>query len=232
MPIGGVLACKDVIVPNAVGRDIGCGMSTTRSSLAEIGREDLKKIMAFLPMDTPIARQYKKEMEFCVEFAFCNRILMIERMKECIRAVLGEPVKFDPLINIAHNYAKEEKHFGERVIVYRKGATSAMHGEKGIIPGSQGTNSYVVEGLGNTESFHSCSHGAGRQMGRKQAQLELDLAEEIRKLDEKGVLHAVRGKYDLDEAAGAYKPIDEVMENQRDLVKILIELEPLAVVKG
>jgi len=87
-------------------------------------------------------------------------------------------------------------------------------------------------GKGNDESFNSCSHGAGRIMGRKQAQRELDLKEEIKKLDEQGIIHAIRGKYDLDEASGAYKPIDEVMENQKDLVDILVELKPLAVVKG
>jgi len=338
MPIGGVMATKDVVVPNAVGRDIGCGMCTSRSNLVEIDTEKLKRIMqcirkeipvgfnhhskeqdekwmpqgfdldalpickkeyksalkqvgtlgggnhfieiqkgddgfiwimvhsgsrhigskvadhydkaaktlnekwhskvnaskqlAFLPLDTQIAKLYWQEMEYCVAFAFSNRKLMVERVKECIRSVMGSDVEFEPLINIAHNYAREEQHFGKEVIVHRKGATSAEAGEKGIIPGSQGTNSYIVMGKGNDESFRSCSHGAGRIMGRKQAQRELNLKEEIKKLDEQGILHAIRGKYDLDEASGAYKPIDEVMENQKDLVEILVELKPLAVVKG
>ena len=157
---------------------------------------------------------------------------MVERVKECIRSVLGNDIEFEPLINIAHNHARVEQHFGEKVIVHRKGATSAKVGEKGIIPGSQGTYSYIVMGKGNDESFHSCSHGAGRVMGRKEAQRELNLKEEIEKLDKQGILHAIRGKYDLDEASGAYKSIDEVMENQKDLVDILVELKPLAVVKG
>jgi tRNA-splicing ligase RtcB (3'-phosphate/5'-hydroxy nucleic acid ligase) len=89
-----------------------------------------------------------------------------------------------------------------------------------------------VKGKGNPESFNSCSHGAGRVMGRKQAQRSLNLKEEIRKLNEKGIIHAVRSVRDLDEAASAYKDISQVMRNQKDLVEILIELSPLAVVKG
>ena len=134
------------------------------------------------------------------------------------------------MINIAHNYASLESHYGQNVWVHRKGATLAREGTIGIIPGSQGTASYIVEGLGNKESFESCSHGAGRKMGRKQAQRELNLEEEQAKL--KGILHSVRGIKDLDEASGAYKDIKTVMENQKDLVKILVELKPLAVVKG
>jgi len=88
------------------------------------------------------------------------------------------------------------------------------------------------EGLGNLESFESCSHGAGCKIGRKQAQRELDLEAEIKRLNDKGIIHAVRNKNDLDEASGAYKDIDVVMANQADLVKIKVELKPLAVLKG
>lgn len=102
----------------------------------------------------------------------------------------------------------------------------------GIIPGSQGTASYIVKGLGNRESFMSCSHGAGRKMGRKEAQRTLNLEEEKKRLDDQGILHAVRGVDDLDEAAGAYKDVRVVMEEQKDLVSIVTELKPLAVVKG
>ena len=99
-------------------------------------------------------------------------------------------------------------------------------------PGSQGTASYLVKGRGNPESFMSSSHGAGRRLGRAAAQRTLSLEEEKRKLDEKGIIHAIRGVKDLDEAAGAYKDIDEVMTNQQDLVEIEVKLEPLAVIKG
>lgn len=101
-----------------------------------------------------------------------------------------------------------------------------------MIPGSQGTSSYIVKGLGNPDSFESCSHGAGRKMGRKQAQRELNLEAEIAALNAKGVVHAMRGKSDLDEAPSAYKNIDVVMENQKDLAEIVVELKPLAVMKG
>ena len=136
------------------------------------------------------------------------------------------------MINIAHNYAALEKHFGQKVMVHRKGATQARTGQLGIIPGSQGAVSYIVKGLGNPESFESCSHGAGRKMGRKQAQRELNLTKEQKRLDEMGVIHSVYRKKDLDEAAGAYKDITTVMASQADLVEIAIELRPLAVIKG
>jgi tRNA-splicing ligase RtcB len=135
------------------------------------------------------------------------------------------------MINIAHNYAVMENHFGENVMVHRKGATSAKLGEIGIIPGSQGSKSYIVKGLGNPESFHSCSHGAGRVMSRGQAVKTLDLKEEIKKLDEQGIIHSIRSQKDLDEASGAYKNIHAVMTNQADLVEIVTELSPLGVIK-
>ena len=141
-------------------------------------------------------------------------------------------IKFDEMINIAHNYAVWENHFNKNVIVHRKGATLARKGTIGIIPGSQGTKSYIVEGLGNKDSFESCSHGAGRTMGRKQACRTLNLKEEIAKLDEQGIVHGIRHQNDLDEASGAYKDIQIVMENQSDLVDILVELTPLGVIKG
>ena len=125
-----------------------------------------------------------------------------------------------------------ENHFGKNVMIHRKGATSAYKDQLGIIPGSQGTASYIVKGLGNADSFMSCSHGAGRAMGRKQAQKTLDLNEEIKKLDDMGVVHGIRNTDDLDEAAGAYKNIDIVMEEQNDLVDIVTKLFPMGVIKG
>jgi len=347
MPIGGVMATQDVIVPNAVGVDIGCGMCAVKTSLTEIDTETLKKIMgeirevvpvgfshqkmaqdealmpylnleittqtiigqeyknalssigtlgggnhfieiqkgsdghiwimihsgsrnlgfkvahyynelaqklnimwfsnvppfkgedglAFLPVNTVEGQNYIKEMNYCVEFALANRKLMMQNIQNCFyKVIYGEdkPVDpmFEPMINIAHNYASLEHHFGRDVWVHRKGATLARKGTVGIIPGSQGTKSYIVEGKGNPESFESCSHGAGRMMGRKQAQKTLNLEEEIKKLDDQGIIHGIRNVKDLDEASGAYKDIDVVMENQSDLVDILVELTPLAVIKG
>lgn len=187
--------------------------------------------LAFLPIDTEEAQYYLAEMNYCIDFAFANRKLMMERTKECFREVIPD-IEFDEMININHNYANMENHFGKNVLVHRKGATLAREGTIGIIPGSQGTASYIVEGLGNKESFESSSHGSGRKMSRTKAKNELNLEEEIEKLDSQGIVHGIRNKKDLDEAAGAYKDIDLVIRQQSDLIKPLVKLKPLAVIKG
>jgi len=194
--------------------------------------------LAYLPIDSEEGQLYIKEMNYCVEFALANRKLMMDRIKDIFEPYLNKSTcitelewnGFDEMINIAHNYAKMENHFGENVMVHRKGATLATKDTIGIIPGSQGTKSYIVKGLGNSDSFNSCSHGAGRKMGRRQAINTLNLKEEKEKM--KGIIHSIRNKNDLDEAPGSYKDIDVVMENQKDLVEILVELKPLAVIKG
>ena len=192
---------------------------------------DTKADLAFLPFETDIAHTYYKEMKYCTEFALANRKLMMERIQHVVSTTIDNVV-CEPVINIAHNYAAWETHFGAKVIVHRKGATSAKEGEVGIIPGSQGAKSYIVEGLGNPDSFMSCSHGAGRLMSRAAAIRNLDLEEEKRKLDDLGIIHSIRNKSDLEEASSAYKDISKVMAFQSDLVKIKTELTPLAVIKG
>lgn len=189
--------------------------------------------LAFLPLDSDEGRAYISEMNYCIKFALANRRLMMDNVIAVLsKQFPDKEIVEEPMINIAHNYARMENHFGENVMIHRKGATLATKETIGIIPGSQGTKSYIVKGKGNAESFNSCSHGAGRKMGRKEAERTLNLEEEVKKLDDMGVLHAIRGIKDLDEAPGSYKNIDEVMENQKDLVDILVELTPLAVVKG
>jgi len=189
--------------------------------------------LAFLPLDDKFGQYYLKEMQYCVEFAFANRKLMMIRIANAFDDIMKwKKVDISEMINIAHNYAAMENHFGKNVMVHRKGATLAREDTVGIIPGSQGSKSYIVNGKGNKESFNSCSHGAGRKMGRKQAQRELNLDEEKAKLNAQGIIHAIRGVKDLDEASGAYKDIDIVMRNQADLVDITVELTPLAVIKG
>jgi len=187
--------------------------------------------LAFLPIGTPEAKEYYEAMNYALAFAKENRRVMIERF---VNIVNKELPSFGILeeIDIHHNHARFENHFKKNVIIHRKGATSAREGEKGIIPGSQGTCSYIVEGLGNPESFASCSHGAGRTMSRKKARDTLDLEATIKELDDKGVVHSIRNVADLDEAPGAYKEIDGVMEAQKDLVKIVTKLKPLGVIKG
>lgn len=333
MPIGGILATKDAIIPNAVGVDIGCGMCSLKTNLQEIELDDLKKVMSriretvpvgfrhqnekqektwmpTLEEDLPIVSQeyergryqvgtlgggnhfieiqkgsdgyiwimvhsgsrnigytvanhyhkkaveetkkrgnnvpkdlsyfvrgteaydnYFKEMNYCIDFALHNRKLMMERVKDAFVDVMPS-VEFSNFINKPHNFAAWETHFGEKLIVHRKGATRAEKGEWGMIPGSQGTNSYLVKGKGNPLSFNSCSHGAGRLMSRAEARRSLDLKKEVAQLKEMGVLHALRHKKDLDEAPSSYKDIKEVMALQKDLVEIKVELTPLAVIKA
>lgn len=192
--------------------------------------------LAFLPLSTDVADRYFTEMEYCVEYALANRKEMMRRVCAAFQEVLqclniGE-IDHQDSINIAHNYAAMEHHFGTDVLVHRKGATRARKDELGIIPGSQGSKSYIVRGKGNPDSFQSCSHGAGRKLGRKAAERELDLEAEVAALEAQGIIHSVRNKAGLDEAPGAYKSIQEVMANQTDLVDIVVELTPLAVVKG
>ena len=202
-------------------------------SLNELWHSEVKSNLrlAFLPKGTPEYDAYWAEMNYCVDFALCNRRLMMERIKDVLANALPG-IEFEPMINIAHNYAAIEHHFGHDVIVHRKGATLAREGVTGIIPGSQGTASYIVEGLGNPESFCSCSHGSGRLMSRTKAVQTLSLEDEIKRLDEQGIVHAIRTEKDLEEAAGAYKDIETVINNELDLVRIVTRLQPVAVVKG
>ncbi len=335
MPIGGILATKNAVVPNAVGVDIGCGMCSLRTSLTDISKNDLKKIMSqirssvpvgfkhnstkqddkwmppledelpiviqefesatyqvgtlgggnhfieiqrgldgyiwimihsgsrnigytvaahyhklaieetskrggdrdvprdlsYFLKDSPNFNLYFKEMDYCMAFALNSRKLMMERVKDAFSNIFSD-IEFSNFINKPHNFAAYETHFGKEVIVHRKGATRAENGEWGMIPGSQGTSSYLVVGKGNPQSFNSCSHGAGRVMSRARARKTLDLKAEMARLQELGVIHAVRNRSDLDEAPSSYKDIKEVMALQEDLVEIKVELTPLAVIKG
>jgi tRNA-splicing ligase RtcB len=186
------------------------------------------KDLAYLPFESEIGQEYFGAMNYCQNFARGNRELMMESTVRVFEDVTS--CGFEPAIDIHHNFASVEEHFGEKVIVHRKGATQAFKGMRGIIPGSMGTPSYITEGLGNEESFSSCAHGAGRILGRQEAIRTLDLEEEQRKME--GILGGPRGRRELQEAPGAYKNIDEVMQNQRDLVKILVKLSPLSVIIG
>ncbi|MCL2791341.1 MAG: RtcB family protein [Desulfobulbus sp.] len=339
MPIGGVLATLDAVIPNAVGVDIGCGMQAVRTGLAEVSTAQLKQILAalraavplgfkhhrqprplevmpdpgaapqelpmvtgefdharhqigtlgggnhfieiqqgndqriwlmvhsgsrnlgykvaahynnlairlaakagknavpkewqlaLLPLASPEGQLYLREMEYCVAFARANR----SEMMAVLLAIVAEATgcdQFDRPLDVAHNYAAGETHFGKEVWVHRKGATRAFAGEYGIIPGCQGSRSYLVRGLGNPQSFMSCSHGAGRVLGRKQAQRVLNLHDEIAKLEANCVLHSLRHRNDLEEAPGAYKDIAVVIANQLDLIEVAVEFQPLAVLKG
>ncbi|MBE6378584.1 MAG: RtcB family protein [Lentisphaerae bacterium] len=195
--------------------------------------------LAFLPLGDREARDYLRDMNFALEYAFENRQRMMRVCKDIIAQFIPE-ANFLREVNIHHNYAAFEEHFGETLCIHRKGATSAKQDETGIIPGSMGTASYIVRGLGNPASFMSCSHGAGRRMSRTVACNTLSAAE----CDEamQGIVcdrwHTSRryGKgrdiLDLSEAPQAYKDIEEVISSERDLVEVQVRLTPLAVVKG
>lgn len=335
MPIGAVFTTEDVIIPNAVGVDIGCGMCAVRSSLRKeevdrkmlqswvdkiyhaipvgfkhhkhkqklpeylsqpvgpITEKEWKEIpyqlgtlgggnhfieiqydedgyvwimlhsgsrnlgkqvadhynklakslndklrhpippswnLAALPVESKEGQQYLKEMQYCLDFARENRFHMMHVIMDIIGDQTG--CKFDDIINIHHNYASYEEHFKTRVWVHRKGAILADKDTIGIIPGSQGTPSFIVRGKGNTQSFKSSSHGAGRKMSRNKAVQQLDLNEVKRKLDKQGIIHAIKKQKDLDEAPDCYKDINQVIEEQKDLVDVLHVLYPLAVMKG
>jgi tRNA-splicing ligase RtcB len=356
MPIGGVIACENALIPNAVGVDIGCGMGairtniradtfTSKAQLREIinsikeripvgeGRarkeelewdgfeewrerisalpswwtnrahgldrrnlgtlgggnhfieiqksdegdvwlmlhsgsrnmgqrvaqhyhDEARKLnaetgvalpdsaLAFLPADTEIGQQYIRDMNHALAYAMENRRVMMAHLKTAMSAFFPE-IEFVTEVNIHHNYAALETHEGKDYWIHRKGATSARLGETGIIPGSMGTPSYIVEGLGNPLSFMSCSHGAGRKMSRGQANRELTLEEcntamgdivfdrfQPRQNRFRRKNQTEKREYDLSEAPLAYKNIDTVIKAESDLVKTLVRLQPLAVVKG
>lgn len=216
-----------------LGKQVGDHYNKLAASLNERWHSVVKPELRlpFLPLKTQEFNDYWAEMQYCVDFALCNRRLMMERIQEVIADALPG-IEFEPMINIAHNYAAWENHFGKNVIVHRKGATLAREGVVGIIPGSQGTSSYIVEGLGNPDSFNSCSHGAGRLMSRTAAVNTLSLEDEVKKLEDQGIVHAIRSKRDLEEAAGAYKDIDQVIALEADLVRVKTKLRPVAVIKG
>lgn len=355
MPIGGVIACRDAVIPNAVGVDIGCGMGAVETSLTvdEIGEareirgiinaikllipvgegkrhakakswygfaeyedeiandvpdwfdrskldHDRKNLgtlgggnhfieiqaseddriwlmlhsgsrnlgyriasyynklaielnskdrvelpckdLAFLSTDSKEGQNYIRDMNFALRYASENRAKMMAVTKTVMAEHFAD-IKFAEEINIHHNYAAYERHFGHDVWIHRKGATSARKGELGIIPGSMGASSCIVRGLGNPESFNSCSHGAGRKMGRMQASRLLTLEECDRAME--GIVFDRWGKvggfgrkkakgatYDFGEAPQAYKDIDAVIRSQLDLIEPLVKLRPLGVIKG
>jgi len=190
------------------------------------------KDLAWIETDRKIGREYFDAMNFCVEFARQNRNHMLSTIVEIVESYLDKFEHTMPL-DIHHNFASLEEHFGKQVYVHRKGATRAFEGEEGIIPGSMGTPSYIAKGLGNELSFKSCSHGAGRRMSRKKAKKEFTIESLREELDNKGIkLVATHKAQALEEAPGAYKDIDEVIKKQNDLVEILYRLEPLGVVVG
>jgi tRNA-splicing ligase RtcB len=193
------------------------------------------KDLASLPLDDQTAQDYVEDMAWATDFALASRERMGEKMLRALYRVLDrQGIAYDapdapPSINIHHNFAQLEEQGGGRVMVHRKGATSAYAGQLGIIPGSMGSKSYIVRGLGNDESFRSCSHGAGRRMGRKAAKRAITPAEFAASLE--GTYSKASMSY-VDEAPGAYKDVDVVIGRQADLVEVVHTLRPIMTVKG
>ncbi len=193
--------------------------------------------LAYLYTDSNEGQQYLKWMQFAMDYALENRQIMMEQVceivKEKIERYSGQQVQFVEKLDCHHNFAALEEHFGEKVWVHRKGAVRAKQGERVIIPGAMGSYSYIAEGTGNEEAFHSCSHGAGRLYSRTQAMAAFSTEKVILDLREQGVVLGKRNKKDVaEESRFAYKDIEGVMQQQRDLVISIRRMKTLGVVKG
>jgi tRNA-splicing ligase RtcB (3'-phosphate/5'-hydroxy nucleic acid ligase) len=177
---------------------------------------------------TPPFEAYRRDLYWAQAYAALNRRLMLHLFEEVMKRSWPR-ISFRPAISCHHNYVAEEVHFGDGLLVTRKGAIRAGRGELGIIPGSMGAKSFIVRGLGNASSFESASHGAGRRMSRTEARRRFSVA------DLRDQTEGVECRKDhgvLDEAPRAYKNIDRVMEQQRDLVEVVAELKQVLCVKG
>ena len=185
--------------------------------------------LAFFLEDEPLFADYIEAVSWAQDYARANREVMMARVLHEMRHRLPKFQLEKEAVNCHHNYVQREEHFGESLLVTRKGAVSAREGELGIIPGSMGARSYIVRGKGNADSFHSCSHGAGRVMSRTTARAQITL-----KQHREATAH-VECRKDagvIDESPAAYKDIDAVMAAQRDLVEVVHTLRQVVCIKG
>ncbi|WP_166365875.1 RtcB family protein [Pseudomonas akapageensis] len=214
-------------VGNAIGTQfIELAQADMRQHIANLPHRDL----AYFEEGNRHFADYVEAVGWAQDFARQNRALMMQAVIGAARQAIAKPFEAElEAVNCHHNYVQKERHFGREVLVTRKGAVSAQKGELGIIPGSMGAKSFIVRGLGNEESFCSCSHGAGRVMSRTQAKKLFTVADQIR-----ATAHVeCRKDADvIDEIPMAYKDIDRVMEAQRELVEIVHTLRQVVCVKG
>jgi tRNA-splicing ligase RtcB len=333
MPIGGVAAFDNVVIPNAVGVDISCSMTAVRTALKHLTQEEVKatlgeirklipvgpkhhktpqqwngfyrapnleiieenidsarkqlgtlgggnhfieiqkgsdgriwfmihsgsrnigykvaahyhkiaiefckqwhsniphKDLSFLPVTSRQGKEYIKAMQFMMDFAEESHRQMMLNVRVAFDIALKTHVEIDKQYYVRHNYAALENHYGQNFWVHRKGAIKARPGDVGIIPGSQGRKSYIVEGNSTRDAFYSLPHGAGRRMGRGQAKRELDYEAEVKSLEDQGIVHTLRGQQNLDEADGSYKQIKTVINAHRRMMKVLVNLTPLGSIK-
>jgi len=205
----------------------------------ELAKKDLRNLisnlpdrdLAYLEEGTEHFSEYVEAVGWAQNYALANRDLMMAAIVDAVGSTPGIPpfTTTNEVVNCHHNYVAREMHFGEEVFVTRKGAVRAGRGDLGIIPGSMGARSYIVKGLGNPDSFMSCSHGAGRSMSRTEARRRFTLA------DHEAATAGIECRKDadvIDETPAAYKPIDAVMAAQKDLVEIVHTLHQVVCVKG
>lgn len=187
--------------------------------------------LAYFIQGTDEFKNYWRDLDWAQSYALMNREVMMKRLLKSFNRMFNKQKEFRPeiAVNCHHNYVAEELHYGEKVFVTRKGAINAEAGRYGIIPGSMGAKSFIIKGLGNPESYNSCSHGAGRKMSRTAAKKRFT-REDLERMT-KGV-ECRKDAGVIDEIPGAYKDIDQVMRNQSDLVEIVAELKQVVCVKG
>jgi tRNA-splicing ligase RtcB len=223
------------IMLHSGSRGVGNAIGT---HFIELARKDMQthfinlpdKDLAYFPEGTQHFDDYWFAVGWAQRFATTNREIMMENALKALRAII--PKAFNArveAVNCHHNYVDRELHFGEEVLVTRKGAVRARLGEYGIIPGSMGAKSFIVRGLGNQESFCSCSHGAGRVMSRTEAKRRFTVADQVAQTE--GV-ECRKDEGVIDEIPSAYKDIDAVMFAQRELVEVVYTLRQVVCVKG
>jgi tRNA-splicing ligase RtcB (3'-phosphate/5'-hydroxy nucleic acid ligase) len=187
--------------------------------------------LAYFVTQSPKFHAYWHDLQWAQDYALFNRDVMLARFKKVVEKHLagGKPTKALLEVNCHHNYAEKEVHYGEEVYVTRKGAVRARTEDYGIIPGSMGAKSFIVKGKGNVESYCSCSHGAGRLMSRNKAKNRFTLDDLIQQT---AGVECRKDEGIIDEIPSAYKPIEQVMSNQSDLVEIVATLKQVVCVKG
>ncbi len=213
-------------IGNQIGRYfIGLAKKDMQDQLGNLPDKDL----AYFTEGAQHFDDYVEAVHWAQDYAMQNRRTMMKLIVESLRGVLPAFKATKEAINCHHNYVSEETHFGAEVFITRKGAIRAGEGELGIIPGSMGAKSFIVRGLGNAESFCSCSHGAGRRMSRTKAKR----AYNVRDMEAQTLgVECRKDKGVVDEIPAAYKDIDAVMDHQKDLVEVVHTLKQVVCVKG
>mgnify|MGYP005667708085 CR=1 FL=1 len=231
--------CKDEagdvwLMLHSGSRGIGNAIGTyfiekARKQIENRERRLIDKNLAWFDKDQSLFMDYMQAVDWAQEYARVNRKEMMQLVIRAITPFLPPFTIEGEAINCHHNYVAQESHFGETLYITRKGAINAAKGRLGIIPGSMGARSYIVEGLGEASAFCSCSHGAGRTMSRTEARARFskkDLENQTRGVE------CRKDKRVIDEIPAAYKDIDTVMANQSDLVSIKHTLKQLICIKG